>query len=206
MSKASFDTRDFEKYAMSVLREFYCKEWSCFRYGPGVESPDLQCEALGVGIEVTRAISRENGIPAEIIFEYFGDWNQAKQENWHSIRLWRDYALLSPGDSAYEFKVHLDTLQNSIRTKTEKLNRIYRIFEQNHLYIFTFNPVMDRKELRVLWQTLRETQGEEIGYDIFFFDCVDRLLALHRKDGAIEEIALDAKRLRLLQQRAFWEK
>lgn len=204
MSKARFDTRNFEKYAMSVLQEFYRKDWSCFRYGPGVESPDLQCEKLGVGVEVTRAIARENGIPAEIIFEYFGDWCQAKQENWHSIRLWKDYALLSPGDSVYEFKVHLDTLQNSIRTKTEKLNRIYRIFEQNHLYIFTFNPMMDREELKVLWQSVRNAPGQEVGYDLFFLDCVDRLLVLHRKTGAVEEIALEAKRLRSLQQKAFW--
>ena len=81
MSEERFDTRNFERYAMSVLMEFYCREWDCFRYGQGVESPDLQCEKLSIGIEVTRAIDRENGIPAEIIFEYFGNWNQTKQES-----------------------------------------------------------------------------------------------------------------------------
>ena len=44
MSEERFDTRNFERYAMSVLMEFYCREWDCFRYGQGVESPDLQCE------------------------------------------------------------------------------------------------------------------------------------------------------------------
>ena len=204
MSEGRFDTRNFERYAMLVLREFYCKQWSCFCYGPGVESPDLQCEKLGVGVEVTRAIDRAQGIPAEIIFEYFGDWNRAKQKSWHSIRLWRDYALFSAKDSAYEFKIHLDTLQNSIKMKTEKLNRIYRIFEQNHLYIFTFNPALAQEEVAALWKALQvEAKGEVLQYDLFFLDCVDRLLVLERRSGHIREIAMDAQRLRALQKKAF---
>ena len=205
MSEERFDTRNFERYAMSVLMEFYCREWDCFRYGQGVESPDLQCEKLSIGIEVTRAIDRENGIPAEIIFEYFGNWNQTKQESWHSIRLWKDKALFSAHNSPYEFMIHLDTLHNSNKIKTEKLNRSYRIFRQNHLYIFTFNPAISPEEVFALWKELeQEFAGSSmLQYDLLFLDCVDRLIVLKRKTGQIEEIFLDAKRLHTLQQKAF---
>ena len=63
--------------------------------------------------------------------------------------------------------------------------------------------MMDREELKVLWQSVRNAPGQEVGYDLFFLDCVDRLLVLHRKTGAVEEIALEAKRLRSLQQKRF---
>ena len=53
MSKARFDTRNFEKYAMSVLQEFYCRDWSCFRYGPGWKAQIYSAKSSASGVEVT---------------------------------------------------------------------------------------------------------------------------------------------------------
>ncbi len=175
-----------------------------FSLWPGVESPDLQCEKLGVGVEVTRAIARENGIPAEIIFEYFGDWSQAKQENWHSIRLWKDYALLSPRETAsMSLRFTWIPCKTPSAPKPKNLTASIGFLSRTTSISFTFNPMMDREELKVLWQSVRNAPGQEVGYDLFFLDCVDRLLVLHRKTGAVEEIALEAKRLRSLQQKRF---
>ena len=101
--------------------------------------------------------------------------------------------------------IHLDTLHNSIKIKTEKLNRSYKVFRQNHLYIFTFNPAISPEEIFALWKELeQEFAGSSmLQYDLLFLDCVDRLIILKRKTGQIEEIFLDAKRLHTLQQKAF---
>ena len=52
MRQNPYDTRYFEKYAMLSLRYAYDPCWDSFVCGAGVESPDLQSEALDIGVGV----------------------------------------------------------------------------------------------------------------------------------------------------------
>lgn len=187
-------TRYFERYAMLSLQAAYEPRWSDFAYGEGVESPDLQCERLSVGIEVTRAISGVDGLSPEVLRWYLSD------EDACALRNQAQQGAAEPRN----FRVHVQRLEHSIAVKTEKLNQLYRVFEQNHLYLFCFNPALDAQAVRdAMHSAAVATAHCALHYERLFVNCVNALLVVDTRTRHIIRIELPERLLEELRARAY---
>ena len=201
MRRNPYDTRYFEKYAMLSLRYAYNPCWDSFACGAGVESPDLQSEALDIGVEVTRAITGQEGLAHRIVTDYF---SRGLGEDAIEDQLRRRYprfsgevrildegaAVITSLDGLFQFKVHLSELAEAIAVKTDKLGRIYRVFGLNCLYIFTFTARMGPEDITLALKHAGEmTRKAPLHYDRYFINCVDRLFVAEAS-GGIREIPL----------------
>lgn len=197
-----YDTRFFEKYAMLSLQYCYRTDWKGFAYGQGVESPDLQCEKLGIGVEVTRAVSRADGLSERIMHAYLHKNQEGQIFGEDSISIENEIATVKALANDFQFKVHLEDLERSIRVKTDKLNRIYKKFAENDLYIFTFRAMEVRDIARVFAETEGEVNAFPIQYDYYFINCLNQI---HIKKSGREEITtlkLSSEMLRRLKREA----
>lgn len=203
------ETRYFEKYALLSLQRLYDATWTNFRYGEGVESPDLQSDRPSIGIEVTRAITKEQGFSERIIHEYFQKFVPERAQLYRDgvwpvqQKMQEDIAIISALNGRMNIKVHIQTLQHAMQVKTQKLNRIYRLFDKNYLYIFTFNDGYARSDI---WKAVDGShamlQGFPIRYDLYFIDCIHfvdvvdwrlrRIQRLEVSDQTLEELRWQA--------------
>lgn len=220
MNTNPYGTKYFERYAMLSLAACVNKSWNSLQWGYGVESPDLQAHDLSIGIEVTRAISNEEGLAHRTIQQYFTDYASAKQietEEWLAsslaypnftgeIVIADDIAMIIAVEGIYDIKIHLQNLQNAIETKTAKLNNNYAIFDTNGLYIFTFNPALDENEIiRAFQKAQGNIAAYPLQYDLFFINCVDTLYVLDMQTQAIDKIHLDADLVQELKIQALYQ-
>ena len=197
-----YDTRFFEKYAMLSLQYCYHTEWKGFAYGQGVESPDLQCEKLGIGIEVTRAVSRADGLSEKIMHAYLHKNQEGQIFGENSISIENETATVKALANDFQFKVHLEDLERSIRVKTDKLNRIYKKFPENDLYIFTFRAMEPGDVARVFAETEGAVNAFPIQYDFYFINCLDRIYIKKNGKEEIKTLELSSEMLRRLKQEA----
>lgn len=207
-------TRYFEKYAKLNLECSYSHALSALEYGYHIESPDLQSDALRLGIEVTRAISNEEGLAHRFIERYFARNREESFENGDTfpyirfnadVTMSEDIAFITAVEGVLDFKVHLQNLQKAVATKTEKLNRIYKKFDSNGLFIFTFNRALGEEEILYSIHAAEESlmemgQGAPYLYDTFFINCVDRLYVVEGEN--IKSIPLKKELLLFLKNEA----
>ena len=206
-----YTTRYFEKYA--ALSLIHCCDAALSPYIMS-ESPDLQYPSLDMGCEVTRAVSAREGRAGRQANDYL---NQGMDDAYIKEQMLRQYpnfegevyviddiAIVSPSmKNQTDFKIHIEKLHQSILTKTMKLNKNYKRFAHNHLYIFTFTSLMDETDIReILEQSNREIEMYEVKYDVYYINCIDALYTVDRISGIIERATLDDAVLDLLREEA----
>ncbi|MDD2955717.1 MAG: hypothetical protein PHD67_05310 [Oscillospiraceae bacterium] len=212
MGQNCYDTRYFEKYAMLTLRCCYDPRWDSFVCGQGVESPDLQSRKLDIGVEVTRAITEQEGLAHRIVTDYFsrGMDEEAIEDEVRrryprfsgEVRILDGVAVLTSLDGLFRFKVHLSELAEAVEVKTRKLNQIYRLFGLNCLYIFTFTEKMGRRDIAAALAAAQPALAPwPRRYDRYFINCVTRLYVAE-PDGEIEEIPLSPRFLSFIGEEA----
>ena len=210
MNAAVHDTRYFEKYAKLSLACCYDPSWDLLTCGEGVESPDLQSDALDVGVEVTRAISSEEGAAQKVLQEYFQSetaqdwkWSRAYPDLRGETELLEAVVAVSAFNGKYSFKIHLQNLNRAIETKTKKLNKNYKHFKTNGLYIFTFTTDWSREKVQRAVRAASSTAEYDIQYDILFINCIDKIYAVDMQREEVIRIDVPEDTLTRLRDEAF---
>lgn len=136
-----------ERYALLSLVCCYDKDLSSLIKS---EKPDWQSRELDIGMEVTEALSFDDGRKRFVLSKYFCkglDGNYVKDqigqnypEYYSNIDVSGNVACYS---EIYDMNDKIRQVIESINQKTKKLNRHYTIFKNNWLYVFAPNLFCD---------------------------------------------------------------
>ncbi|MCK9480127.1 MAG: hypothetical protein M0R40_11645 [Firmicutes bacterium] len=159
------DTRYFEKYAMLSLD---CMGLSSAAFLMG-ESPDLQSEGTGTGIEVTRAISERARLREFVMHELRRSYPTMATD----ISFSDGIAFIQAVNGLFGGKIHIEEIERSIEVKTAKLNKNYKVFAKNHLYVFTFDKNLTADY--ALFAVRKARPEGKVRFDLFFVNCVDKI-------------------------------
>lgn len=195
----------FEHYARLMLIETYDPAYRGLSVS---DKPDLQSAELDCGIEVTQAISetegrcnfdvinrfKERGFGYEDIrFEVI---RRASEQTDRPVNIPRENRLFDPD-------VTFNLVQERIVDKLEKLNRNYRIYTMNGLYLFAETPLLSEFDIRLI-TTFIELAEEDyrITFDLYFVDCIDLLYVYHSQKRTLRVIEIPTNRLKWFKEEA----
>ncbi len=197
-----------EHYARLALMSYYDPKYEALEV---TESPDLQSEPLGVGIEVTQAISNMEGRCNHYDAENNGPMNGKDESKYvYGDELYRDVdegeekgeSFLSY-ESARSFFLKEQIVRERIYDKLVKLNKNYTLFPENALYLFTDSKHFAANDMSNIIVYARQMQpGFAVGYDRYFIDCITRLYVLHIRSEQMVSIAIPTSQIRPLRDRA----
>jgi hypothetical protein len=200
MNENKFDKKYYEKYAMLSLEYCYNNSWKFFVLS---DKPDLQNSCLNIGVEVTRAISNSEGeFDSIIVNKYFvkglnrefvkNEIEQKIKKSKGEVSVIGDWVIVSKTKSLYDPKIHLDEIKKSIVSKTCKLNSNYKIYNKNHLYLFTGTSLVKNYDLKGRLADIKEaTLSYKISFDLLFINCIDKIFVVDMAGDNITEILID---------------
>ena len=199
--KSRINREYFEYYAKYSLVMSLSSKYKCLKKS---ESPDWQSLRLNMGVEVTRAIDKDIYLAYNIINEYFGNvfMHNHIDEKINEIR--ETYAkLLNISDKEridYDDIQNIDNLKKRYLYKTIKLNKNYKKFAQNLLYMFTFKS-MDKNEIYQCFDI--DLTPYSINFDICFINCFDNLyICDFAKKEIISSIYVSESTLQAVKEKA----
>lgn len=199
MNEKKFDNKYYEKYAMLSLVYCYNNTWNSFILS---DKPDLQNSCLDIGVEVRRAISEYEGMCNGIVNKYFnkglnGEFikNEIEQKFKKfkgEVSVFDGKAVVSEHKGLYDSKIHLDEIKKAIILKTCKLNDNYKIYNKNHLYLFTGTSLVKDYDLKDKLKDIKEaTISYKISFDLLFINCLDKIFVVDMESENIAEILID---------------
>ena len=178
-SKSQFNKLYFEHYAKYSLFYSYDKK---FRQLKKSESPDWQSDALGIGLEVTRAIAKDVCLAYDIIIEYFGNGIDDSLYDYSKDINYVNCSEETAKQVSLDDIANIKNLKNVYLQKTEKLNKNYTKYSRNLLYIFTFRT-MDESEIMQCFDV--DLSNYKTNYNYCFVNCFDRLYICSFVDKSI---------------------
>lgn len=215
MKEARYTKLYFEAYAKYSLQYNYDDIFLKLRKS---ECPDFKSNKYDIGLEVTRAISRNDGKVWSYINQYYGraEKGQALKneiDTSYKGRYKSRYGLVA--DTAY-FSSDLNDEQivekvmETMNRKLFKLNNIYKIFENNYLYIFGETGLFDSEMIEKIKNKIIELDYQK-KYDVIFINAIDRIFVIDLTEDSVEETNIDDDVHRLCQKKAQkisaeWEK
>ena len=129
-----------ERYALLSLICCYDKDLSALMKS---EKPDWQSRGLDIGLEVTEALSCDDGRKRFVLSKYFCkglDGNYIKDQIGQNYSEYSSNIDVSGNVACYSEIYDMDDIIRqvieSINQKTKKLNGHYTIFKNNWLYVF----------------------------------------------------------------------
>lgn len=133
------------------------------------EKPDLRNESTGV--EVTSVEDRESQeIDSLYSRQYtYGNDEQKKKALKQIEKLGghaEKYFLSHPGRHR-----DLNKIYKAVRTKTQKLNSYYEVFENNYLFIYDYSLIVDQELNIMLTMIIESSAGYNIKFDSVFLYC-----------------------------------
>lgn len=206
--KNKYDRLYFEEYALSSLILCYDEKLKAFlEEGGHAHRPDFQNEELNLGIEVRRAITKQQGSNESIINDYFG-------KNYDPSFVLKEIEKLKkkPGtfdivngtlswfSGYYDTKTLIDELQSSIVEKLQKLNSGYRVFLHNWLYLFAGSSIIHETDITNLCN--KKIEFYRIQFDKIFINCTNKIFILENYK-LIQTIFLSDEELTQIKRRAF---
>lgn len=196
MPKQKYSKKYYEGYAKCNLFINYCSDYKKLRKK---ESPDFQNEKLDVGIEVTRAISTEDGQALNTINEYFGKnlsgkfiKNEINAKYYgkfkYKIETFDDDTAYYREDYNKENKKN--EIEIAIKSKLNKLNNKYKIFKTNCLYVFGGTCLIEKDILESVMTDIQKINLKN-KFDIIFVNAVDMLYIMNFNENSIKEIEIN---------------
>ena len=196
----------FETYALLSLVYCYDPQLSALIAGDN-EAPDWQSEALDVGIEVTQALTPQEGENRFFLSEFFGeDWDGDGQVHEH-LRCTTGEALRDYEDSLmcirafYESRSSRENVVDAVHEKLRKLNHHYKLFRRNWLYVFSDSALMNGDDLQFIGEGYRALCRQmDLCFGKVFINVIDALVVL-RPDGQWESYPVPKE----TQRKLHWE-
>ena len=183
-----------EIYAFLSLVYFYDKQLKCLSLS---DKPDLQSESLDIGIEVTESISKKYGNERFHINQIFGQKLSANEVLILSkrvkaingkVRIIAGFATYSHHSGLFDTSTIFEKIRESIHLKSDKLNKNYRIFKDNWLYIFTNTSLIEKNDLQTVFDYWPITYLNR-NFSQLFVNCIDRIFVIEQ-NGIIFQILL----------------
>jgi hypothetical protein len=179
--------RFYEKYAKESLEFFYESNNKNFSLS---ECPDLQNIEDGIGIEVTRGISEYTGRLTRLATECMEKNLPLESRVDRANKIFRKnflgvmhenlgFVIANPENADDCAEIHVREIIEKIKTKTEKLERLYKKFEWNCLYVFAEYPLKS-KHIWILSDLLNAEKLDQ--YSIYFINALDRIYIINTKD------------------------
>ncbi|MBQ2645593.1 hypothetical protein IJG14_08500 [bacterium] len=183
-----YDKEFYEKYAKSSLKFFYEEQYKNFTLS---ECPDIQNDIDNIGIEVTRGISEYSGKFSRLSQECLENNLPLEQRFTRANRMFRKnflgvihennaFVIADPQNGEDYYELHIKQIFEKIKIKIDKLEKLYKKFEWNCLYVFAEYPLKSHQ----IWVLADLMCAENlIQYDIYFINALDRLYVINAKDN-----------------------
>lgn len=153
------------------------------------EEPDWQSIELGIGIEITEAMGREDGRRRAVINRYFGKELNGKEIKAEIDTNYPEYSQQFGVEEgkAYFFEIRdtqltIQQILHTILIKTAKLNDHYRHFANNWLYIYLPQSLENSNILKINQDYQATACQGLLRFDKIFFNMYDKILVLNRKE------------------------
>ena len=183
-----YDKEFYEKYARASLEFFYGEKLKKFVLA---ECPDLQNDTDNIGVEVTRGISQYVGKMSRLANECMENNLTFDQKISRANRMFRKnflgiihesgaFVIADPQNGVDSYEIHIREIVEKIKIKVEKLDKLYKKFETNCLYVFTEYPLKSKQ----IWVLADLMNAENLSqYDIYFINALDRVYVINAKDN-----------------------
>ena len=188
-----FDTCFFERYAMHSLNTLLGE-----RYAHLVNSdrPDLQDEANGIGIEVTRAIVESRNVANALINEMAGQ--EVKEVDEDLLRMQESgysYGLNTHdaiGSKEYEYWALALPMKRILESKLRKVNNgFYGSFNEFGLYVFTKDDLVADEVNEIIGFVMDAQRDLTTRYDQLFLSQIDMMIECDLHDGSFDCYPID---------------
>jgi len=145
------------------------------------DKPDLQSQKLNIGIEVTRAITKHDGLTYDLVNSYFGKGLSGDEivESINRINRKGKFkgfvgtingvAIFSPTQGPYDSKKHRDLISNKILEKTQKFIQ-YKHFKKNGLYCFSHTSLINESDYPYILDACKNS-----AFSLIFINCIDTI-------------------------------
>ena len=204
MLNPKFDTCLFERYAMVSLATLLGEHYA---HLVNRDRPDLQDEAQGLGIEVTRAIRENKNVANALVNEMAGediievnaeDLRQIKQSG-YAYGL-GDGSII--GRNEYDFWSLALPLKRILEIKMDKVNNgFYGDFNEFGLFVFTKED-LDLEQIKQTVAFMMERQAyQNRCYSRLFISQIQTLFDCDLETGQYRKIRVNKE-----QRRSFYEK
>ena len=204
MLNPKFDTCFFERYAMVSLATLLGEHYA---HLVNRDRPDLQDEAQGLGIEVTRAIRENKNVANALVNEMAGediievnaeDLRQIKQSG-YAYGL-GDGSII--GRNEYDFWSLALPLKRILEIKMDKVNNgFYGDFNEFGLFVFTKED-LDLEQIKQTVAFMMERQAyQNRCYSRLFISQIQTLFDCDLETGQYRKIRVNKE-----QRRSFYEK
>jgi len=204
MLNPKFDTCFFERYAMVSLATLLGEHYA---HLVNRDRPDLQDEAQGLGIEVTRAIRENKNVANALVNEMAGediievnaqDLRQIKQSG-YAYGL-GDGSII--GRNEYDFWSLALPLKRILEIKMDKVNNgFYGDFNEFGLFVFTKED-LDLEQIKQTVAFMMERQAyQNRCYSRLFISQIQTLFDCDLETGQYRKIKVNKE-----QRRSFYEK
>ena len=204
MLNPKFDTCFFERYAMVSLATLLGEHYA---HLVNRDRPDLQDEAQGLGIEVTRAIRENKNVANALVNEMAGediievnaqDLRQIKQSG-YAYGL-GDGSII--GRNEYDFWSLALPLKRILEIKMDKVNNgLYGDFNEFGLFVFTKED-LDLEQIKQTVAFMMERQAyQNRCYSRLFISQIQTLFDCDLETGQYRKIRVNKE-----QRRSFYEK
>lgn len=204
MLNPKFDTCFFERYAMVSLATLLGEHYA---HLVNRDRPDLQDEAQGLGIEVTRAIRENKNVANALVNEMAGE--DIIEENAQDLRQIKQsgyaYGLGDGsiiGRNEYDFWSLALPLKRILEIKMDKVNNgFYGDFNEFGLFVFTKED-LDLEQIKQTVAFMMERQAyQNRFYSRLFISQIQTLFDCDLETGQYRKIRVNKE-----QRRSFYEK
>ncbi len=178
----------WETFAKLILEYFFPEKF--YDLSVDDEKPDLRNVSANIGIEVTSVENEKSREIDSLYTRQYAYGNDIQKEK--ALKRIKELG----GKPEKFFLMHpvvnrdIEKIYTAVKTKTQKLNKGYRVFNENDLFIFDTNIILDAELPEILDNIASNSIGEKsfsdvyiycFGGDLYEFDI------LHRKYNHIEE-------------------
>ena len=167
----------------------------------------FKVENLDLGVEVTRAYTPQQNEYLPIVNNYFGKncdpkiaINNIKTRfvnKSHSFRIINKTLVYFSG--CYDTQIYINELQKRINEKSKLLNRVYKVFRNNWLYLFAGSSVIHETDIANL--SSKEMKSYQIQFNRIFINCFDRIYIVENNE-LIQAISLNEEELTQIKKMA----
>lgn len=183
-----YDKEFYEKYAKASLKFFYEEIHKNFFLS---ECPDIQNDIDNIGIEVTRGISEYSGKFSRLANECLEQNLPLEQRFSRANRMFRKnflgvihesnaFVIADPQNGEDYYELHIRQIIEKVKIKIEKLDKLYKKYEWNCLYVFSEYPFKSKQ----IWVLADLMNAEKLNqYDIYFINALDRLFVINTRDN-----------------------
>lgn len=204
-----YDKHYYEKYALLSLCYILGLNTNDFEQK---DKPDLQSEKYGVGIEVVRAITDQDGLTQSLVQRYFGKGipgeevvkeviaNNKKGKFKGYVTSIDGVAVISSANGFHDGALHKNLIVEKIKEKSH-LFKAYKHFENNGLYCFAETSILNETDYPDIIKACQESP-----FSIVMINCIDSILCWNVSANAFKRYEIPSEFLREWSQIALQNK